>query len=276
MLMLVRFCCLFAGLCYLVPGFSQTTHPLLLDMQEKARAVDYGSWRLVAREHYPYSKDTIVYRAECAFARFEHLDGKPGIRFEVQVEAQPDRPFFQQHVIFDGQIKYDFKGDSLVMLYDSREHGEEYTLRGLQYFFFIPMLLHPGQIQKYLGPDKYLGTPPYQTLGDTVIGGIPCHWVGADWALDTSNLLVQHLRFGISQYSGLPVYFCHVDETKSDPPNRQPHRRTIEIRVEEWSPALPLNSFYVDWFGLPSGVEVKQFHDCYHKETLRPRHQQGL
>lgn len=274
--MTIRLCCFFAWLCWHIPGFAQTTHPLLVEMQEKARALDYGSWRLVAKENYPYSSDTLVYRAGCAFARFEHFDGKPGIRFEVQIETNTPRLLFQQHVVFDGQIKYDFKGDSLVMMYDSKQLGDEYTMRGLQHFFFIPLLLHPGQVQKFLGPDKYLGTPPYQTRGDTIIDNIPCHWVGADWALDTAALLWQHIRFGISKNSGLPVYFSHVDETKSETPQKKPHRRTLEIRVEEWSPALPLNSFYVDWFGLPPGIEVKQFYDCYHKETLRPRNQPGL
>lgn len=257
-------------------GLAQTNHPLLLQMREKALALDYGSYRLVAKEHYPYSSDTILYRADCAFSRFEHFDGKPGIRFEVEIETQPPRQMFQQHVVFDGQIKYDFKGDSLVMLYDSRELGDEYTLRGLQHFFFIPLLLHPGPVQKFLGPDKYLGTPPYQTMGDTLIGNIPCHLVGADWALDTSNLIWQHIRFGISKISGLPIYFSHVDETKSEMKNKSTQRRSLEIRVEEWSQALPFNSFYVDWFGLPPGVEVKQFYDCYNKPTLRPRNQPGL
>jgi hypothetical protein len=32
----------------------------------------------------------------------------------------------------------------------------------------------------------------------------------------------------------------------------------------------------VDWYGLPPGVEVKQFYDCYNKPTLRPRNQPGL
>lgn len=268
--------CLLAAIFYTISGFAQTTHPLLVQMREKALALDYGSYHLVAKEHYPYSKDTIVYRADCAFARFEHFDGKPGIRYEVDIETQQPRQVFRQRIVFDGQIKYDFKGDSLVMLYDRHELGDEYTLRGLQHFFFIPLLLHPAQVQKFLGPDKYLGTPPYQTLGDTLIGNIPCHLVGADWALDTSNLLWQHLRFGISKASGLPIYFSHVDETRSEIKNNSTQRRSLEIRVQEWSPALPINSFYVDWIGLPPGIEVKQFHDCYNKPTLRPRNQPGL
>ena len=257
-------------------GLAQTTHPLLVRMQEKARLVDQGSYRLMVKEHYPYSTDTILYRAECAFSRFEQLDGKPGIRYEINLETQYPKQTLQQHIVFDGQVRHDFKGDTLVMLYDSRELGEEFTLRGLQHFFFIPLLLQQEVVQKYLGPDKYLGTPPYETLADTLVDGVPCHLVGADWPLDTSGLLWQHLRFGISQTSGLPLFFSQVEETKEVQKNNSIQRRSLMIRLDNWSTEIPMNSFYVDWLGLPPGIEVKRFHDCYHKETIRPRNQPGL
>lgn len=258
-------------------GLAQTTHPLLQQMLEKARAVDYGSYRIVAREHYPYSTDTIVYRGRCAFSRFEHFDGKPGIRYDVDMETrQPRQSPFQERMVFDGMMKYDFRSDTLVMLYDSREVDEDYIMRGLQYFFFIPMLLHPGQVQKFLIRDKYLGKPPYETLPDTLIGGTPCHLVGADWAVDTASTIWEHIRFGINANTGLPVYFSHTEETLATTKNQSTQRRGLEIQVEDWTPELPVNSFYVDWTGLPATFEVRHFHDCYNRELLRSRNQTGL
>lgn len=269
-----------SGLILFWSGYSaasaQTAHPLLLTMQDKAERTTCGSYRIVAKERYPYSKDTIVYRANCAFSRFEHLDGKPGIRFEVDMETQLPGQTDRNRSVFDGFMKYDFRSDTMVMLYDCRELGDEYVLRGLQNFFFVPLLLHPGQVQKYLGPDKYFGTPPYQTLADTLIGATPCHWVGADWALDTTGVLWEHLRFGISKATGLPVFFSHEEENRTEVKNNSLQRRSLEIRVEDWSPALPVKSFYVDWPSLPPSYEVRHFHDCYHKDLLRARDLPGL
>lgn len=257
-----------------LPMLAQTTHPLLVQMQEKASALDYGSYRITAREHYPYSSDTIVYQATCAFSRFEHFDGKPGIRYDVAMETRQPRDTSQRRIVFDGRFKYDLRNDTLAMMFDSKEVDDDYVMRGLQYFFFIPMLLHPWQVQHFLGPDKYLGTPPYETLADTVIGGTPCSLVGADWATDTT--VWQHIRFGVSKVTGLPVYFSHIEETLSRTRNNSNLRRSLEIWVEDWSPALPMNSFYIDWPSLPASFEVRQFHDCYHRELLRPRNQPGL
>ena len=256
--------------------FAQTTHPLLLQMQELAQKVDYGSYRIVAREQYPYSKDTVEYRGDCAFSRFEHLDGKPGIRFDVQMETHYPGQINHNRTVFDGFYKYDFRSDTMVMLYDSRELGDEYVMRGLQYFFFVPLLLHPGEVQKFLGPDKYLGTPPYQTLDDTLVNGVSCHWVGADWSLDTAGAITEHIRFGLSKTTGLPVYFSQVEETRPEQNNAPLQRRTLQISVENWSSALPVNSFYVDWPSLPATYEVRHFHDCYHKDLLRSRDLPGL
>jgi hypothetical protein len=257
-------------------GFAQTTHPLLLKMQENAERVEYGSYVIEAHEQYPYSKDTIFYRGHCAFSRFEHLDGKPGIRYEVEMETKYPGLTNQQRIVFDGRMKYDLRGDTLAMLYDNRELGDEYALRGLKHFFFIPLLLHPSQTQKFMGPDKHLGTPPYETLGDTIIGKTPCTLVGADWVLDTAALIRQHIRFGLSKKTGLPVYFSHVVETRSENPKTPPRIHRLEIKVDDWSTALPLNSFYVDWPSLPPSFEVRHFHDCYHRELLRPRNEPEL
>lgn len=259
-----------------LPLAAQTTHPLLLAMQQKAEQVEYGSYYIEAREQYPYSKDTLFYRGHCAFARFEHFDGKPGIRYEVEMESKYPTQTLHQRQVFDGRIKYDLRNDTLALLYDCVALGDEYVLRGLQHFFFLPLLLHPEQTKKYFGPDKYLGTPPYETLGDTVIDHMPCTLVGADWALDTANINIQHIRFGISKASGLPVYFYHATETRSEDAQVPAQKHRLEIRVSEWSPALPINSFYVDWPTLPSGYEVRQFYDCYHRDLLRPRNQPDL
>lgn len=257
-------------------AIAQTTHPLLVQMQEKARSVEYGSYRIVAKEHYPYSSDTILYRANCAFSRFEHFDGKPGIRYDVEMETQQPNQTIQQRMVFDGFIKYDLRSDTLLMLYDSRELGDDYVLRGLQHFLFVPLLLHPYQVQHFLGPDKMLGTPPYGTLGDTVIGNTPCRWVGADWASDSAGIVLQHIRFGLSVATGLPVYFSHEEETVQEMKNKSNRKRSLEIRVEEWSPALPMNVFYIDWQSLPASFEVRHFHDCYNRELLRSRSMPGL
>ena len=257
-------------------GFAQTNHPALVRMQEKAAAVEYGAYRITASEQYPYSKDTIFYSGHCAFSRFEHFDGKSGIRYEVEMETRYPTQTIHKRSVFDGRLKHDLHSDTLVLIYDSRELGDEYVLRGLQHFFFIPLLLHPDQLKKYLGPDKLLGTPPYQTLGDTTLGEIPCTLVGADWPLDSAELNWQHIRFGISKRTGLPVYFSHVTETRSEYHQNAPQKHRLEIRVEDWSPAQPINSFYMDWPGLPPTFEVRHFHDCYHRELLRERNQPDL
>ncbi|MBK6930045.1 MAG: hypothetical protein IPH12_03980 [Saprospirales bacterium] len=253
---------------------AQTTHPLLLQMQENARRTEYGSYYIEAWEQYPYSQDSIFYSGHCAFARFEHFDGKPGVRFDVDMETRFPRQTSRQRVVFDGRMKYDLRSDTLLMLYDSRELGDEYVLRGLQYFFFIPLLLHPAQAQKFLGPDKYFGTPPYETLGDTLIGHTPCTLVGADWALDSINH--QHIRFALSKETGLPVFFSHAAETRPEYEKAPPKFHRLQIRVQDWSPALPVNSFYIDWPSMAPTFEVRHFHDCYHRELLRERNQPDL
>ncbi|TNE68466.1 MAG: hypothetical protein EP344_01330 [Bacteroidetes bacterium] len=263
-------------LTYLGTVTAQTAHPLLLEMQQKAKAVEYGSYRIEAREQYPYSKDTIFYDGNCAFTRYEELDGSEGLKYEVDMTTRYPGLQVAQHLVFDGRMKLDLRNDTLALLYDSRELGEEYILRGLQHFFFIPLLLHEEQTKKYLGPDKYLGTPPYQTLGDTLIGQTACTLVGADWTLDTAGVNWQHLRFGISKASGLPVFFSQVSETRPENEKAPVKKHRIEIRVEEWSKALPIQSFYIDWPGLPPTFEVRHFHDCYNRELLRPRNQPDL
>lgn len=258
-------------------GFAQTTHPLLLQMLEKAEAVDYGSYRITASEQYPYSKDTIFYTGHCAFSRFEHLDGKPGIRYDVDMETRHPHQLNRLRYVFDGRMKCELRNDTLALLYDGRALGDEYVLRGLSNFFFIPLMLHPEQVRKYLGPDKYLGTPPYETLGDTLIGKTPCTLVGANWSLDSTDQIRQHILFAISKESGLPVYFKHLTETRSeDQQAAPPQKHRLEIRVEDWTRALPVNSFYIDWPSLPPSFEVRHFYDCYNRELLRPRNQPQL
>ena len=255
---------------------AQTNHPLLLQMLEKAEAVEYGSYFIEAQEQYPYSKDTIFYQAHCAFSRFEHFDGSPGYRYEVELETRYPGLTNHQRLVFDGRTKYDLRNDTLATLYDSRELGDEYTLRGLQHLFFVPLLLHEGQVKKYLVHDKILGTPPYETLGDTLIGEIPCTLVGADWAPDSAGVNPQHIRFALSKATGLPVYFCHIAETKPEHEEAPMQKHRLEIRVQDWSVALPLNSFYIDWPSLPPTFEVRQFYDCYRRELLRERNQPDL
>lgn len=271
----------FLGLIFLLinfcSGFAQTTHPLLVEMQEKAERVEYGSYSIEAREQYPYSKDTIFYRGQCAFSRFEHFNGKPGIRFDVDMVTEYPSLSRKQRFVFDGRMKYELRDDTLALIYDNRELGDEYVLRGVKHFFFIPLLLHPEETQKFLGPDKLLGTPPYETLGDTLIGETPCTLIGADWALDSLEINWQHIRFGLSKKTGLPVYFSHVSETRPEENPKAPTKfHRLEIRVKDWSAALPLNNFYIDWPSLPSSFEVRHFHDCYHRELLRPRNQPEL
>lgn len=256
---------------------AQTQHPLLLQMLEKAEAVDYGSYRITASEQYPYSKDTIFYTGHCAFSRFEHLDGKPGIRYDVDMETRHPHQLNRLRYVFDGRMKCELRNDTLALLYDGRALGDEYVLRGLANFFFIPLMLHPEQVRKYLGPDKYLGTPPYETLGDTLIGKTPCTLVGANWSLDSTEQIRQLILFAISKESGLPVYFKHITETQSaDQQTAPPQKHRLEIRVEDWTRALPVNSFYIDWPSLPPSFEVRHFYDCYNRELLRPRNQPQL
>lgn len=254
---------------------AQTKHPLLLEMQKKAAAVEYGSYYIEAQEQYPYSKDTIFYQGHCAFSRFENFDGSPGFRYEVDMETRYPGLTNKQRLVFDGRTKIELRNDTLATLYDSRELGDDYTLRGLQHLFFVPLMLHEGQVKKYLVYDKNLGTPPYETLGDTLIGKIPCTLVGADWAPDSTGNL-QHIRFGLSKATGLVVYFSHLAETTPEHAEAPIQKHCLEIRVQEWSAALPVNSFYIDWPSLPPTFEVRQFYDCYHRELLRPRNQPDL
>lgn len=272
----MRFPVFFALLVCSIPVIAQTDHPLLLRLLDQAAAVEYGSYRITASEQYPYSKDTIFYRGHGAFSRFEHFDGKPGIRYEVEMETKFPSQTNYLRSIFDGRIKHDLHSDTLVLLYDTKMLGSEYELRGLKYFFFIPLMLHPESVKKYYGPDKDLGVPPYQTLGDTLIGNTPCTLVGADWTPDTAGLHWHHIRFGISKTSGLPVFFRHTTETRTDNQQAVPHKHRLEILVEDWSQALPINSFYLDWPSLPSTYEVRQFYDCYRRDVMRPRSQPGL
>ncbi|MEQ1746234.1 MAG: hypothetical protein ABMA02_12465 [Saprospiraceae bacterium] len=259
-------------------GFAQTQHPLLLMMLEKAEAVEHGSYRITASEQYPHSKDTIFYTGHCAFSRFEHFDGKPGIRYDVDMVTRFPTVTNHLRFVFDGRMKCELRNDTLALLYDARTLTDDYVLRGLGHFFFIPLLLHPDQVHKYFGPDKYLGIPPYETLGDTMIGQTPCTLVGAYWAVDTAELNWHQIIFAINKESGLPVYFKHVTETRPEgqEANAVPQKHRLEIRVEAWKRALPVNSFYIDWPSLPPSFEVRHFYDCYNRELLRPRNQPQL
>ncbi|MBL7775852.1 MAG: hypothetical protein JNK89_07595, partial [Saprospiraceae bacterium] len=195
---------------------AQTGHPLLRQMLKTAEKVEYCTYRIEAQEQYAYSKDTIFYTGDCAFSRFEQLDGSPGFRYEVELEARYPGLTNRSRLVFDGRTKYELRNDTLALLYDSRSLGDEYTLRGLQHLFFIPLLLHEGPVKKYLVHDKTLGMPPYETLGDTLLGNIPCTLIGADWAPDSAGGAQHHLRFALSKATGLPIYFSHFSETKPE------------------------------------------------------------
>lgn len=252
---------------------AQTAHPLLLQMQEKAAAIPYGSYRLTVKEHYLNQRDTNRYFANCAFYRFQKADGEPGLRFDLEITGHAGGGIHQQRIVFDGQEKFDFRGDTLAMIYDTRALGAEFTFRGLQNFFFVPMLLHTGQAQRFLGPDRFLGTPPYRTAGDTLIGQTPCRAVAAEWIADSASTSTQYLAFYLDKKTGLARRFVHL-EWSNEGPNPPRVLHFFEISVEEFTFELPYQSFYVDWPSLPAGMEVRRYYDCQFKELLRPRQQQ--
>lgn len=256
-----------------MPAAAQTTHSLLLQMREKAAAIPYGSYRLTVKEHYLNQRDTSRYFATCAFYRFQKPNDEPGLRFDLQVEGHAGGGVHQQRIVFDGQEKFDFRGDTLAMIYDTRALGAEFTFRGLQHFFFVPMLLHDGQAQRFLGPDRSWGTPPYRTGRDTLIGRTPCQTVVAEWVADSTSGNVQHLAFYVDRTSGLARRFVHL-EWSNEGPNPPRILHFFEINVEEFSTELPYQHFYVDWPSLPAGMEVRRYYDCQFKELLRPRQQQ--
>lgn len=266
----------FALVCIAATLPAQTTHPLLRQMRDKADALPYGSFRLTIKEHYRGQNDTSRYYATCAFYRFPQANETQGMRFDISIEGHAGGTVHQQRIVFDGTEKCEFRGDTLAMLYDTRALGKEYVFRGLQNFFFVPLFLHDGQVRRFLGPDKFLGTPPYCTLADTLIGRNPCHTVAAEWKPDTSTATVQHLAFYQDARTGLVRRFVNMEWLdNTTPANRMLH--FFEITVEDFSGELPYNSFYVDWPGLPAGMEVRRYHDCQYKELIRPRHeQQGL
>lgn len=249
---------------------------MLLDMRARADALPYGSYRLTVKDHYLGQNDTSRYYATCAFYRFRKADDKPALRFDILVEGHAGGAVHNQRIVFDGTEKAELRGDTLAMLYDTRELGEDIVLRGLQNFFFVPLFLHQTQVQRFLGPDKFLGTPPYQTLPDTLIGRIPCHVVAARWSPDTASIAVQYLAFYQDARTGLVRRFVNMEYIDDGiQPLRMQHY--FEITVDELSGELPYNSFYIDWPGLPAGMEVRRYHDCQYKELIRPRNeQQGL
>ncbi len=252
---------------------AQTKHPLLVQMRDNAAALPYGSYRLSVKEHYRGQNDTSRYFATCSFFRYKKTNDAPGLRFDIQIEGHAGGAVHQQRIVFDGTEKFEFRADSLAMIYDTRELGEEFIFRGLQNFFFVPLFLHEGQVQRFLGPDKFLGTPPYHTAADTVIGRTPCHAVVAQWIADTASTTTQYLAFFQDQKTGLVKRFVNVEWINDNIPiSRVSH--FFEITVEEFNPELPYNNFYIDWPGLPAGMEVRKYHDCQFKELIRSRQQQ--
>lgn len=70
-------------------------------------------------------------------------------------------------------------------------------------FRVLSLLLHPYQVQRFLGPDKTLGHAALlETLGDTVIGN--GRWVGADWGERHGRHRAPTHPFGLSTVTGLP------------------------------------------------------------------------
>ncbi len=272
----------FTAMWVLLPSLlvAQTTHPLLIAALDSAERLAYGSYRLSAVERHSYSKDSIFYRGHVAFSRFEHLDGRPGLRYEADVETQYPSSLQRLRIVFDGRFKYVLYGDSLAQRYDTQRLGlETHQFHNGSLLFFIPMLLHTPSVNKYYGLSKEFGIPPYQTLGDTLIGKDACTLVVAHWTADDAedeHSTEHYVCFGIEKRSGLPIYFRYSSERKRARDYMPSVGYLLEIKVEELSTALPKNSFYMDWQGLPSTFEVREFYDCYNREILRPRMFEGL
>lgn len=254
-------------------GFAQTQHPLLLQMQKKAASAPFGSYRLVVKEHYRNQRDTSRFFARCAFLRYAKPDDSPGLRFELDVEGHAGESVQQQRIVFDGVEKFEFRGDTLLMLYDTRELGESFVLRGLHHYFFVPLLLHDAPVRRFLGPDSYWGTPPYRTLADTLIGATPCRVVQAEWAPDSNDVAIQRLTFFLDKKTGLARRFVYLEWTDKGP-KAPVFMHYFEIDVAETSLQLPYNSFYIDWPSLAPTWMVKRYHDCQYKELLRGREEQ--
>ncbi|MCS6929403.1 MAG: hypothetical protein NZM43_07920 [Saprospiraceae bacterium] len=292
--------CVFAAAAELM---AQVTHPLLIAALDSAERVQYGSYRIRAIEKYSYGNDTIFHRGQVAFSRFEHFDGRRGLRYEADLSTKyPHSEQHALHIVFDGRYKYVVYGDSLVQRYDlHRLDPEQYQFHHGYIFFFVPLLMHEPTVRKYYGMRQDFGIPPYQTLGDTLIGQKPCTLIGANWTkTDTSQgRLHYRVLFGIERHSGLPTYFRyrsweerHAKEEVM--PKRQeevprdnlsawfaqeeslPSSYLLEIFVEDYTPTLPPNNFYLDWQGLPKSYEVREFYDCYNRQVIRPRLFEGL
>lgn len=282
---------------------AQVTHPLLIAALDSAERVPHGAYRIRAYEKYSFSKDTTFYDGQVAFARFEHFDGRPGLRYEAELETR--YPTIQQslRVVFDGRYKYVLYGDSLAQRYDlQRLDPDQHQFSHGYVFFFVPLLLHEPAVRKYYGMRQDFGVPPYQTLGDTLIQKFPCTLVGAQWEkTDTTNVTTHYkVLFGIEKRTGLPIYFRYrtwevrrkgeayeqkISEKVENPSNLR-HGfddnddalggYVLEILVDGYTSALPRNSFYIDWQGLPKSYEVREFFDCYNREVIRPRLFEGL
>jgi hypothetical protein len=272
-----------AGFCLLIglPALkAQTMHPLLIAALDSAERVPHGSYRIRAIERHAYSRDTIFYRGEVSFMRFEHFDGRPGLRYEAHIETQYPTSRQQLRVVFDGRYKYTLYGDSLAQRYDlQRLDLEAHQFQHGSVFFFIPLLLHTPAVRKYYGQSQELGVPPYQTLGDTLVGQALCTLVGADWTAQTGEeeeLRWRQVRFGIDKRSGLPIYFRYRFGRVGEPSFTPPPTYLLEIVVETYTSTLPRNNFYLDWQALPKTFEVREFYDCYNREILRPRQFEGL
>ncbi len=280
---------------------AQVTHPVLIAALDSAERVLHGTYRIRAIEKYGYSRDTIFHRGQVSFARFEQIDGRPGLRYEADLETQYPSSLHHLRIVFDGRYKYVLYGDSLAQRYDlQRLDPDQYQFSNGHIFFFIPLLLHEPAVRKYYGMRQDFGTPPYRTLGDTLIGQAPCTLVGAEWAkADTAanSTTYNKVLFGIEKRSGLPLYFRyrtleeHKKEKGTGTSEEDPYANLklwfkeedrlaagylLEISVESYTPALPTNAFYLDWQGLPKSYEVREFFDCYNREVIRPRLFEGL
>lgn len=277
------------------------THPLLIAALDSAERVPHGAYRIRAYEKYGFSKDTTFYTGQVSFARFEHFDGRPGLRYEAELETR--YPSSQQYlrVVFDGRYKYVLYGDSLAQRYDlQRLDPDQYQFSNGYIFFFVPLLLYEPAVRKYYGMRQDFGIPPYRTLGDTLIGQARCTLVGAQWEkTDTSNVTTHYkVLFGIERRTGLPIYFRYRtwEERQKQGESTAPQEENgknglafwfddedklrpaylLEIFAEGYTSALPRNSFYMDWQGLPKSYEVREFYDCYNREVIRPRLFEGL
>lgn len=259
---------------------AQTLHPLLIAALDSAERVQHGSYRIRAIEKHAYSRDSIFHQGQVWFARFEHFDGRPGLRYEADLQTQYPSNLQHLRVVFDGRYKYTLFGDSLVQRYDlQRLDLEAHQFHNGTVFFFLPLLLHTPAVRKYYGPSKDLGVPPYQTLGDTLIGQTLCTLVGADWATEATaeeEARWRHIRFALEKHSGLPIYFYYEFSRLGENSPPTPPTYLLRIAVDDYTPALPRNSFYLDWQALPKTYEVREFFDCYNREILRPRHFDGL